>query len=203
MTRLIIARHGKNFLPHQKPRRIGCQTDLPLVEEESARNVGKYILQHKIKPSIIYSAPLKRHMQTTQLIIDEIGETATEITHDFNEIDYGIDDGKYEEEVVKRIGQKAIDNWNEKGILPQGWRANIQEIKDKWCDFANMIDEKHHGENVLLVSSNGIIRFAYNIMDLAEQKDFLQNKNMKISTGGMAIFEKQERWELQKWNVKL
>ena len=43
MKTLIIARHGNTFAKGETPTRVGCHTDLELVEEERGRGVGLYL----------------------------------------------------------------------------------------------------------------------------------------------------------------
>ena len=47
-TRIIIARHGNTFTKEQTPTRVGCRTDLPLVEEERGTNVGLYLTKYNL-----------------------------------------------------------------------------------------------------------------------------------------------------------
>ena len=71
MKTLIIARHGNTFRPGETPTRVGAGTDLPLVEEERARGVGKYLKNKGLIPSKIYAAPLRRTMETARLAAAE------------------------------------------------------------------------------------------------------------------------------------
>ena len=43
MNTLIIARHGNTFRKGETPTRVGSRTDLPLVEDERGRGIGKYL----------------------------------------------------------------------------------------------------------------------------------------------------------------
>ena len=66
VTRIIIARHGNTFTKGQIPLRVGCRTDLPLVETERGTNVGKYLKMKTYFPSVVYAAPLKRTTETAR-----------------------------------------------------------------------------------------------------------------------------------------
>lgn len=56
-TRLIIARHGNTFTKDQTPTRVGGRTDLPLVESERGRNIGKYLKLKDMLPDVVFAAP--------------------------------------------------------------------------------------------------------------------------------------------------
>ena len=56
MKRLIIARHGNTFRKDETPTRVGAGTDLPLVEEERARGIGKYLKAKGLIPTKVFAA---------------------------------------------------------------------------------------------------------------------------------------------------
>lgn len=211
ITRIIIARHGNAFIEGQIPTRIGAKTDLPLVEEHRARSIGKYIIDKNIIPDIVYAAPLQRTMQTATLAIEAFGGTMKPVTDEnFREIFYGPDENKTEEEVLLRLGHgdinkghKIIEAWNTKAIVPEGWEVDPDKIIENWKTFAKNVEEKYPNRNVLLVSSNGIIRFAPHLT--GNFKEFAENHAIKVSTGGVCIFEKKANdvfWKCTAWHEK-
>ena len=212
LTRLIIVRHGNTFLKDQIPRRVGAKTDLELVEEHRSRSIGKYLKENKLIPNEIFSGPLKRHIQTTELICEELNLDKTKIIirKDFSEIDYGPDENKTEEEVKRRLGdgsieegEKVLELWNEKALVPNGWLIDTKSVISSWKNFAKEIEEKYENKTVLLVSSNGMIRFSPYIVE--NYKSFIQENNIKISTGGLCTFIKRksdEYWVCDNWNIK-
>lgn len=219
--RLIIARHGNTFLPEQTPTRVGRNTDLPLVEEQRGRAIGKYLLSRGIALDKAYAAPLKRTMGTAQLALEELDSDLNIIPIDaFVEVDYGPDENKTENEVMMRLGREYVKSdqltigsedeylkygknilkeWDAEAIVPQGWQVDAQQIIEAWHSFAAEIGE---GETVLLCSSNGIIRFAPHI--LAQPYDeFCQQHEIKVATGSVSIFEEQNgKWMCSEWNSK-
>ena len=56
MKTLIIARHGNTFRKGETPTRVGGRTDLPLVEEERGRGIGKYLAKLGLTPTRILAA---------------------------------------------------------------------------------------------------------------------------------------------------
>jgi probable phosphoglycerate mutase len=219
---LIIVRHGNTFAHRQTPTRVGAGTDIPLVEETRSRNAGKYLLQKGIIPNKVFAAPLKRTMQTANLIISEMGLNINVIpNNNFTEIDYGEDENKTEEQVKHRLGIQyvtdnrlsgnfseneisgygniAINLWNTKAIVPSGWNVDVDKIIISWKNLANDIADN---ETVLICSSNGIIRFAPYIMSEAEARDFGNTHDLKVSTGSVSIFKASENiWKCVEWNL--
>ena len=224
MKTLIIARHGNTFRPGETPTRVGAHTDLPLVEEERARGIGRYLLRVKnLVPTRICAAPLQRTMGTARLAAEELGNPAP-VTPDarFVEVDYGPDENKTEPEVMARLGRvaceargldpaalsaeqlealgaEAIDLWNTQAIAPDGWKVDVPAIISAWQQLA---DEVAEGEVALCVSSNGIIRFAPHIT--GDYAAFCASHDIKVPTGGVCIFTSVDgsSWQCEEWAVK-
>ena len=203
-TRLVIVRHGNTFAKGQTPLRVGARTDLPLVETERGTNVGKYLRMKSIIPDVVYTAPLKRTKETARLAIAALDKDIKLIEDvRFREIDYGPDEGKTEEEVVARIGQKAIEEWDRAGIVPDGWTVCVEDIINEWKNFAEEIESNLKNKTVMVVSSNGIIRLAPHLT--GDFKQFAEDFNIKVSTGGVCILEKEEgdeNWTVSEWGTK-
>jgi probable phosphoglycerate mutase len=207
MTKLIIVRHGNTFNKGDVITRVGGRTDLPLVESGilQATKAGELLKSKKIKIEAAYSAPLKRTMQTAKGILHALGEDnlLIEPLCDFTEIDYGVDENKPDNEVIARIGEKALQDWNEKAIVPNGWNVNPEKIIQTWINRSEKIASS--SKNTLIVSSNGIIRFSPHIT--GDFKFFSQEHDIKVSTGAICIFEYQSnalsgKWVCTDWNIK-
>ncbi|MCB1530871.1 MAG: histidine phosphatase family protein [Rhodospirillales bacterium] len=204
MTTLIIARHGNTFGPGDTPTRVGARTDLPLVESgrKQARAIGKFLKDNRMIPDVVYASELARAQETAKIAIRESGITNPVFTLDiFNEIDYGPDENKPEEDVIARIGKDALKDWNEKAIVPEGWKADPDRIIRHWIDFADQVKAHDDNETVLVVTSNGIARFAPHIT--GDFEGFIQNHGIKISTGALCIFNfKDGNWIVREWNLR-
>lgn len=205
MTTLFIARHGNTFLSGEVPLRVGARTDLPLVESGivQARALGSYFKQEQINPAAVYSGHLKRAHETARLALESLGNATPIIALDMlNEIDYGPDEAKTEDEVIARIGKEAIDAWDKDAIVPKGWKVNPQAIIDQWKGFAKTITGKHRGETVLVVTSNGIARFVPHIT--GDFSQFSAQHSLKVSTGALCCFKHSRgRWHIEYWNKKV
>lgn len=204
MTTLIIARHGNTFGPDDTPTRVGVRTDLPLVEKgiEQAKAIGEFLRENRLIPDTVYTSHLQRTQQTAKAAIKESGVSNPIYKLDiFNEIDYGPDENKTEAEVIARIGAQAIKDWDEDCIVPPGWLANPDTIIKNWIDFADQICAHDDNETVLVVTSNGIARFAPHIT--GDYEGFKAAHNPKLATGALGILRCEAgQWVIKDWNLK-
>lgn len=205
MTTLIIARHGNTFGPEDTPTRVGARTDLPLVEsgKRQAMNIGFWLKAHHITPDVIYSSSLRRTIETAEIAVQQTLYPHPVFPLDiFNEIDYGPDENKPENQVIARIGEQAIKDWDESAVVPDGWKVDPNEIIQNWIQFADQICAHDDGETVLVVTSNGIARFAPHIT--GDFDGFLKDHNIKLSTGALAILKHDfdAGWRVESWNIK-
>lgn len=203
-TRIVIARHGNTFTKDQTPLRVGGRTDLPLVETERGANIGKYLKMKGLVPVVVFSAPLKRTTETARLAIAALDkDIPLKADERFVEIDYGPDEAKPENEVIARIGQEAMDKWNSDAIVPEGWNVSVDGIIKAWKDFAKEIERDYKDKTVMLVSSNGIIRFAPHLTGNFQK--FSEEFDIKVGTGGVCVLEKNDGdryWRVSEWGTK-
>lgn len=213
MTTLIIARHGNTFNASDVPTRVGARTDLPLVEKgrKQAEALGIFLKENNIIPDVSYCSTLKRTQETAQIALKMCGAKipsyAVEI---FNEIDYGPDENQTEDKVIERIGVQAIQDWDHHAIVPNGWKVDPDEVIKNWKGFATEISKTHDtvtnnvmniSETVLVVTSNGIARFAPHITD--DFDSFVQKYNLKLATGALGILKYENNyWAVKDWNIR-
>lgn len=213
MTTLIIARHGNTFESGDTPTRVGAKTDIPLVEKGRAqgRALGQYLKDNALIPDAIYSSTLQRTKDTAALALQTCGIGTHIYALDiFNEIDYGIDENQTEETVIARVGKDAIEKWDKHAIVPEGWHVNPDDIIQSWHSFAHQISQTHDtvtnqvmdlSETILVVTSNGIARFAPHITE--DFADFSSQHTIKLSTGALGILKfSQGKWRVTDWNIR-
>ena len=204
MTTLIIARHGNTFEADETPRRVGARTDIPLTQKgrDQAKAIGKYLKENRLVPDVTYSSTLKRTIETGEIAAKEAGFSQPAYQLEiFNEIDYGPDEDKTEQEVIARLGEHALKQWDEKAIVPEGWVVEPGEIIHNWHGFSEQIRAHDDGEVVLVVTSNGIARFAPYIT--GDFEGFSERHNIKISTGAICILKWEDQgWHVKEWNLK-
>ncbi len=203
-TTLIVARHGNTFNKGETPRRVGARTDLDLVEsgKEQAKRLGQLLKAENLLPDVVYTASLKRAYNTASIALERINlNRVIKINEDFNEIDYGPDENKTEEEVIARIGQKAIDSWNTDAIVPKGWNVNPKEIINSWHKLANKCLFDTPEQTTMIVTSNGIARFLPYIT--GDFTAFCAKHSIKLSTGAIGVFRYENNsWKVKEWNKR-
>ena len=203
-TRLIIARHGNTFVPGEVPKRVGCRTDLPLAPsgEAQARRIGEFLRLRRIAPDVVFAAPLQRSLDTARLALKALGRDLPITTDErFNEIDYGPDENQPESVVIARIGEQALRDWDEQGRVPPGWLADPHAIVQAWLAFGDDCRRRFRNRTVLVVTSNGIARFAPHLT--GDFEAFKARNGIKIATGALCFLRLQESdWIIDQWNVR-
>lgn len=203
MTTLIIARHGNTFEKGETPRRVGARTDLPLVESGrvQARAIGHWLKQNGIYPEAVYSSQLERTIETAKIALKEAGYKEPVFPLEiFNEIDYGPDENLPEDAVKARVGEQALKDWDEKGVVPDGWNFDPEKTISDWKNFAGHIVAEEQN-CIMVVTSNGIARFAPHITH--DFESFAEKNTTKLSTGAVCVLEfANNGWTIKDWNVK-
>jgi 2,3-bisphosphoglycerate-dependent phosphoglycerate mutase len=205
VTKLLLVRHGNTFAAGEVVRRVGV-TDLPLVESglQQGRLLGAYLQKQQLIPDVVFSSQLKRTRQTAEQLLSvvtpklEIKSLAI-----FNEIDYGPDENLPEEQVVARIGDLALKEWESVAKVPPGWSVNPKQIIINWQEFAQEMQMNYTNKTILVVTSNGIARFAPYLT--GNFPKFAAQHGIKIATGALCIFENRSGepyWECKQWNFK-
>mgnify|MGYP006170975803 CR=1 FL=1 len=111
------------------------------------------------------------------------------------------DDGDGDIKDHGHFREQALKDWDEKGIVPDGWKADPQGIIKNWQGFADQVRVHVYCEVILSVTSNGIARFAPYIT--GDFEGFRQNHKIKISTGALCVLRYEgERWVVKDWNLK-
>lgn len=210
MITLIIARHGNTFESGETPRRAGARTDIPLVEKgrQQAAALGRYLKGNNLLPDEIYASALQRTKETAKIAVQAAGLSGTTVTplDIFNEIDYGPDENKTEEDVISRIGMQAIKDWDEKALVPDGWDADPEQIIADWQNFAAQAEKAAGQEGgarrtILVVTSNGTARFAPYIA--GNYDDFCAEHKIKLATGALGILHYDGgKWQIKAWNIR-
>ncbi len=149
--RAIIVRHGDTFAPGESPRRIGARTDLPLVESgrSQARALAEYFATIRFDRCLC--SPLLRTRETAVIIAPYLDAEPTDW---LREIDHGPDEGRYEDEVIARIGIEALAAWEREAVPPAGWIIDAAARRKAWREFIRT------DATTLLITSNGAARFA-------------------------------------------
>lgn len=160
-ARLIIVRHGNTFDKGDVVTRVGGRTDLPL--SVSGRAQAEALGRHFATTAFATarSGPLKRTRETAHAILATQASAPELVTDLFlREIDYGPDENRPEDDVLARIGKPALDAWERNSIVPPGWRVDPDALIGNWQETFHEL--ANQSGNHLIVTSNGIARFALN-----------------------------------------
>lgn len=201
MTRLVVIRHGNTFAPGEAPRRIGRRTDLPLVESgrKQALTLAQHFKERDILPAALLSSPLKRAEETAGMLAAELGIDLARVIIDdrLSELDYGPDEGCFEEEVIARIGSEALEAWDQEARVPPDWVIEPETIRQDWRTLSQELDQTYAEKTVFLITSNGTARFA---LALAEAS---YDGPIKLRTGAYGMIEgTHNAWRVVTWNVR-
>jgi probable phosphoglycerate mutase len=184
---LILARHGNTFGPEDTPVWVGANEDLALVDKglEQSRAIGRALNEAGIVPDRILAGPLKRTRTGAALAAEHCGYSGEiEIDERLKEIDYGVWGGKSDAEIAQDWGAGAIEAWRERSIAPAGagWSPAPSQIE---ANARAVYDAATRGRSddhaVLLVSSNGILRYFHALLAGAGAPP----EQAKVKTGHM------------------
>lgn len=191
---VTIVRHGDTFHAHEEPRRIGARTDLPLVESgvAQAQALGRAFAVQGLRFDRALAAPLER---TRETIAHIVGDRAIETADWLAEIDHGPDEDRPEAAVRARIGKPALDAWDRRAEVPDGWHVDAEARLAGWrALYASP------GGHVLIVTSNGAARFAL-LADAALHAEAAGLPSLKLRTGAYGTILRQGgRLRLRDWD---
>lgn len=201
MTKIYIARHGNTFNPGDVVTRVGARTDMPLTEAGKQQGValGKHFSEQALSFDVVFCSCLQRTRQTAKLALKEIHSDIEPVELDFlREIDYGPDENIAEEIVQARIGLQALDDWENKAIPPEGWIVDPDQLKKDWISFFDRSAEEYKDKTILVVTSNGIARFALQAIDENS------SHSLKLKTGAYGIVQVigKGHYEIERWNIR-
>ena len=186
MTRLVyVVRHGNTFDAGDTVLRVGGRTDLSLSRSgrEQAARLGAHFANEGIQFSEAMAGPLLRTRETTEAILAaQASPPELRISESLREIDYGPDEGRPEGEVVDRIGADALAAWETQSLVPPGWMVDPQALERDWLALFDTLSGDDGGP-VLVVTSNGVARFAISALGLSGKHE------PKLKTGAFGIVE--------------
>ena len=199
---LYIVRHGNTFDPGDTPTRVGARTDLAL--SKSGHVQAEALARHfaGIALAGAMAGPLARTRQTAETILaaqEQPGPPRLEIAEFLREIDYGPDENRPESEVIARIGETALREWDEAAIPPPGWQVDPLALITAWHELFRALAGLPHAGPALAVTSNGIARFALSAAD-----EVASGTALKLKTGayGRVAILPDGRARMEDWNLR-
>ena len=203
MTDIYIVRHGNTFDKGDVVTRVGARTDLPLSNsgQLQAEKLGDHfddLLSGGF--SRVFCSPLLRTRQTADAILANVPTANGLETLEFlREVDYGPDENQPEDTVVARIGVAALQAWDEAAIPPPGWNLDPDMVRAAWRTLFEELAAADLQQPVLIVTSNGIARFALDAVTLFETEP----DSIKLKTGAYGhLVSAPDGVMLKSWNVR-
>lgn len=156
MTRIIIVRHGN--VDWIEPPRFRGRADLPL-SALGRRQIAAAAerIRATAKPSVIYSSPMSRCVDTGKAIGALLG-LEPQIVDDLNDVDYGEWQGSTWEEVQTRWPEE-FDTWLHRPLFatfPSG--ENLPGVQARLLVALAEIVRRHREDAVVLVAHDSINR---------------------------------------------
>ncbi|MBP9089676.1 histidine phosphatase family protein [bacterium] len=200
--KLILARHGNTFAPGDKVTWVGSANDLPLVESglEQAERAATALEGTKL--AAIYCAPLLRTKKFAEIVAArQTTKTTPIIDNRLTELDYGDWSGLSDDEISAKFGD-SLKNWINTSTWPSGchWASSEAAVTAEVQSLVAELETKHADEAVLLVSSNGRLRYFLKLI-AGEFERRVADKQFKMGTGKISVLSSQGKiYSLLSWN---
>ena len=197
MARLFVVRHGNTFDAGDVVTRVGGRSDLSL--SSSGRKQAEALAAHfaETRFTAALASPLERTRATARAILGTRTDAPALLIRSFlREIDYGPDENQPEETVVARLGDAALQAWDEDGTPPPGWLVDPEAIRAGWAALLKDIGTLADEANILVVTSNGTARFLPDVVDAAP--DGLDRK-LKTGAWGEIVVDRKSN-VIADWN---
>jgi len=201
--RVFLVRHGNTFAAGDKVVWVGARTDLDLTPEgvTQAEAVGEALRFLGAKPGALYFGPLKRTVQSAWAIAPVFGLTPEQFhtCEELREIDYGIWEGRSNDEIRADYGSEAIDGWQKRNVWPDGfnWSPSLDRIKANWNGLMERIIDAGNGSDAIVVSSNGIFKLVAEALGIPKDE-------AKMATGSISVLGVSKAGEIsvELWNKR-
>jgi len=198
MTRILIARHGNTFDRGDIVTRVGARTDLAL---STSGQIQAAKLSEALRPDVsdfyftqAFCSPLERTRETAEAILGGGHQARLSELEFLTEIDYGIDENRPETAVIARLGEAAIRQWDDDATVPDGWQVNPKALIESWKAF--FAEQSRRQGDILVVTSNGIARFA---LDAIDRLDGTPQRKLRTAAYGIVSL-KHGLSHLECWN---
>ncbi len=208
MARLFLVRHGNTFGPGDTCVQVGSKTDLDLVESgrKQAESVASWLKEKGIEPAAIYAGPLKRHIQSSEIVAASFGLEFQSGVTALNEIDFGAWEGLTPEAIEQKFPSeyqawKIKAEWQEE-IFGGNFEDRLSEIR-RW--IKELSENFSTSDSVVAFSSGGNIRYFYSFI-ASEWRKLVRDsavETLKVGTGRICELEIfPGSVKVLSWNIK-
>jgi broad specificity phosphatase PhoE len=191
--KLILIRHGNTFDKGDTVRWVGKHEDLPLSNsgQEQAQALAKHLQEQQLLPDICYTSTLKRTREFADLIFKQTAiSPPTHIESILDEFDYGVWGGKTTDDIVAQYGKAALQAWEDYALIPPQWPVDKEQLE---LDIENFLEKLRRRtpphQSVMVISSNGILRFILRALLPDAFEQLLKDKHIKMQTGRYGVIE--------------
>ena len=200
--RLLFARHGNTFGPDDQVVWVGAGTDLPLVAKgiDQAHQAAALLAAQDLRPSAVFAATLKRTSQFAQILCADLGLAPPVADSRLNEIHYGAWEAATTDQITADPARKqALELWQQSDVWPDAlnWQTTRQQVTESLSSLLAELQTGSAGNQPLIVSSNGILRFAPRILGVDSAASY------QLKTGALGCVDQTANgWAVRFWGVK-
>lgn len=199
MTELLLIRHGE---PEIAGTCIGRRADTPLSGRGliQADHVADYLQREA--PSVIYSSPLSRAIQTVKPLANRLNITPI-ISNELAEIDFGEWEDRTWSDIQKRnpeIWRRWLDNPG--GTAPPGGET-LGVFNHRIMKCVEEILQLHDSQKVLISTHAGPVRA---ILGCALDIEFSVLRTVSVDYASLSHFRcysRDDKLSLVHWNIPL
>jgi broad specificity phosphatase PhoE len=160
VTRIILLRHGATALNRAVPYRIqGRRTDPPLdaLGLAQARAAAIALTGAGIRPTAVYTSPLRRAFETAQLVAEPHG-LAVVARADLIEADVGRWEGRTWAEVEAAEPGEFARFMADPGTVPYPEGESFLDVQRRVAPVLERLAADHWGESIVVVGHNVVNR---------------------------------------------
>lgn len=188
MTYICFVRHGETEWNIQQ--RLQGTTDTPLTPIGQIQAEMTALFLKKQEWDHIITSPLKRAVQTAEIIAKELEIPSIKKWQEFKERDYGEATGLYINEYkTLKASQRRIKNWE-----------SDEELLHRVISGLEKLLKDHENEKIIIISHGVPILTALEFIQekpLQSDHDIFHLKNGCLSS----IYYKYSRWHIEQYNV--
>jgi broad specificity phosphatase PhoE len=213
MLTIYLCRHGNTFEANERAVWVGVRQDMPLVEtgRTQAHDLAAHLAAVCVQPDAFYCSTLQRTQQYAEILRTDLDARHKPliVREELDEIDYGAWSGLSAADIRQRFGADMLRRWQEEGLVPPSgiFNSTETELRDRIDALAsNLVATHPDGATVVLVASNGILRYFLKLTRGAEAfHAAVQTNSLTMKTGhyGIMTYTPETReFACEAWNHK-
>jgi alpha-ribazole phosphatase/probable phosphoglycerate mutase len=165
---LYLVRHGQTIGNVNKL--IHGHTNAPLTEMGMVQAHDRKVNLKDIHFTHIYSSDLVRAHKTAEILNLEHA-LKIDVTPELRERNYGLYEGKHQDEAKKQLWDLLTNNSNHPHIKESGVETNEQMV-ERGISFLKKLSALHLGETILVVTHGGLMRVILQHLNYFKKSQF-------------------------------